>query len=100
MSQVFPVYCEQIDRIEVGPLAPEQQALEVAAPSRIQAHDLSVDHRIVRLDRVRELLTKVRPVLEGMPVAGHDTTSQSAAISLERRQAEGFARAGYLQEKV
>jgi hypothetical protein len=56
----------------IGPLAPEQQALEVAAASRIQAHDLSVDHRAVRLDGVRELLTQVRPVLQGVPVARHE----------------------------
>jgi hypothetical protein len=34
----------------------------------------------VRLDRVRELLTQVRPVLEGVPVPRHEVTVVSVDV--------------------
>jgi methionine-rich copper-binding protein CopC len=86
LSQVFAVHCEQIERVEVRPLATEQQALEVAAAARIQADDLSVDHRVVRSDGVREFLTELRPVLEGVAVARHEVTVVSVDVG-ERSEA-------------
>jgi hypothetical protein len=72
LPQVFAVHREQIERVEVGPLAPEQQALEVAPSSRVQVDDLSVDHRVVCLGGVREFFAELRPVLENVPVARHE----------------------------
>jgi hypothetical protein len=40
-----------------------------AAASPIEAFDLAIDDGVVRLDRVREFFTQLRPVLERMTVA-------------------------------
>jgi hypothetical protein len=42
VAQVLAVRYEQIEGVEVRPLAPEQQAFEVAAASSVEADDLSV----------------------------------------------------------
>ena len=88
--QILTVDGEQIERVEVGPLAPEQQALEVAAPSRVQADDLSVYHGVVRSDRVRQFLTELRPVFEGVPVARHEVAVVSVSMWARARKPSCF----------
>lgn len=42
LTQVFPVNGEQISRVEVRPVSPEQQIVEVAAAASIEADNLAI----------------------------------------------------------
>jgi hypothetical protein len=50
-------------------------------PLRSRAHDLAIDHGVMCLDRVREFLTELRPVLEGVPVAGTQRAVMAGDVS-------------------
>ena len=88
LPQVLAIYSKQIKRVEVRLLATEQQAFEVAPPARVEAHDFPVDHCVVRLDGVGELLAELRPVLEGVPVATRGRSGvRRCGRALETRRA-------------
>ena len=65
-----PSMLQHIEHIKVRPLAAEQQLVEVGAAVRLQAADLAIEHRGVGADSVRDFLCDLRPLSEGVPVAG------------------------------
>ena len=76
------INCEQIERLEVWPLAAEQQVLEIAAAAPIEADDLAIDYGVLRLDWVRTIFTQLRPLLEGVAV----TRPQLGVMPIDVRQ--------------
>lgn len=71
----------QIERLEVWPLAAEQQVLEIGAAAPIEADNLAIDHGVLRLDWVRTFLAQVRPLLECARYA-----TQLAVMPIDVRQ--------------
>jgi len=64
------VHREQVEGVEVGPLPAEQQSLEIAPPPSVEADDFAIEHAVVCLHRVRQLLAEPRAVLERVPISG------------------------------
>ena len=68
-AQIASVQHQQIERVEIRPLTAEHQPVEIRSAVRVQAADLSIEHRALAAHRVRHFLTKLRPGLERVAVA-------------------------------
>ena len=76
--QVLAVDAQYIEGVEVGPLTPEQQILELCAAVRRQAADFAIEHTGVGTDGVRELLGELRPLCEGVAAPGDELAVMAA----------------------
>jgi len=82
VANILAINRQQVEGVEAGPVSPEQQRLEVAPASPIEAHDLAIDDCVVRFDRVCKFLTELRPMLERVAVA----RAQLAMVARNVRQ--------------
>jgi hypothetical protein len=78
--QIVAIDTEDIEGLEVEPLATDQQVLEMRAAVRLQAADLSVEHSGVRADGVREFLHELRPLLERVAIAKDELAPMAADV--------------------
>ena len=56
IAQVFTIHPQQVKRVEHRLLPPEHEVVEMRLSIGTDADDLAVDHCVMRLDRVGELL--------------------------------------------
>ena len=96
-AKVFPVNRQRVERDEVRPVAPEQQAVECRATVRRQADDLAVEHCVSCPDAMGEFLTELRELLVDVPSPGHCRRRVSARRVQARSRAS--AEVGCLQTR-
>ena len=84
-AEVLAVNFKHIERIEVRPLAPEQQIAEVAAAVCVQATDFAIEHRRTGAHRMRDFLRELWPLFERVAVAGDELSAMAADL---RQRAE------------
>ena len=75
-DEIFASDAQYIERIEVWPLAPKEQLVEVRAAIRLQTANLPVEHG--GPDRVRDLLREPRLLLECVAITGDELAAMAA----------------------
>lgn len=79
------VDAEHIEGVEVWPLPPEQELLEVWAPVRLQAANLAIQHCRMRPDAVGDLLGQLWPLLKRVAVARDELAAMAADVRQKLR---------------
>jgi len=67
-GHIFLFDAEDVEAVEEGPLAPEQQLPEIGATVRVQAADFAVEHAGKRADGVCDFLRELRPLFKRVTV--------------------------------
>jgi hypothetical protein len=80
-ATILAVDCEDVERVEVRPVATEQVRVEVRLAIRIQAHELAIKNRVATADAVHDLRAQHIPLREDVTAA----RDQPAFVALDVR---------------